>query len=364
PFFIPEGGAKYFHAPWAFLFAEGIFVLTGLNRGVLLIDLEGTQLTAEESQLISLPSVAGIVLFSRNYQSREQLIALVCSVRNVRRDLLICVDQEGGRVQRFKDGFTRLPPAQAYGAFDPDQQCQMAYESGWLMACELLACGVDLCLGPVLDIDHGKTSIVGDRAFGRSAGEVIHLASLWVDGVHEAGMSVVIKHFPGHGNVDSDSHVSLPLDDRTFDEVWQSDMQPFRVMIQKGVEAMMPAHIVFPAVDQNPVGYSPEWLKGVLRNQLEFKGLVISDCLTMEGAAKTGSYPARARAALDAGCDLLIICNRQGVLDVLDEIDGPGLQGAGPGDLMPDSYTDWDSLEKSGRYQKVIKMLAGAFGAG
>ncbi|WP_257295244.1 beta-N-acetylhexosaminidase [Endozoicomonas sp. YOMI1] len=337
---------------------------TGLNRGVLLIDLKGTQLTAEENQLLSLPGVAGIVLFSRNYQSREQLIALIRSVRDVRRDLLICVDQEGGRVQRFKDGFTRLPPAQAYGVFDPDLHCHIAYESGWLMASELLACGVDLCLGPVLDIDHGKTSIVGDRAFGCSVEQVTQLASLWVDGVHEAGMSVVIKHFPGHGNVDSDSHVSLPLDDRTFDEICQSDMEPFRVMIRKGVEALMPAHILFPAIDQYPVGYSPEWLKRVLRNQLSFDGLVISDCLSMEGAAKTGSYPARARAALDAGCDLLIICNRQGVLEVLAEIDGSGLQGVGPGDLMPASYTDWASLENSERYREVRKMLARAFGAG
>ncbi|WP_175404512.1 beta-N-acetylhexosaminidase [Endozoicomonas atrinae] len=335
---------------------------SGLNCGVLLIDIKGLQLTSEENQLLSLPSVAGVVLFSRNYQSRDQLIALVSSIRDVRQDLLICVDQEGGRVQRFKDGFTRLPPAQAYGSFDPGQQYHMAYEAGWLMACELLACGVDLCLGPVLDIDHGKTSVVGDRAFGRTAEQVIQLASLWVDGVHEAGMSVVIKHFPGHGNVDTDSHVSLPLDDRTFDEIWQSDMEPFRVVIRKGVEALMPAHILFPAIEQYPVGYSPEWLKGVLRNQLAFEGLVVSDCLSMEGAAKTGSYPARARAALDAGCDLLIICNRQGVLDVLDEMDGSGLQGVGPDDLMPDSYTDWASLERSERYQKVRKMLANAFG--
>ncbi len=335
---------------------------SGLNRGVLLVDLKGLQLTAEESQLLSLPSVAGIVLFSRNYQCREQLIALVSAIRDVRQDLLICVDQEGGRVQRFKEGFTRLPPAQAYGSFAPDQQYHMAYESGWLMACELLACGVDLCLGPVLDIDHGKTSIVGDRAFGRSAEQVIHLASLWVDGVHEAGMSVVIKHFPGHGNVEADSHVTLPLDSRTLDEISQSDMEPFQVMIQKGVEALMPAHILFPAIDERPVGYSPEWLKGVLRNHLAFEGVIISDCLSMEGAAKTGSYPARARAALDAGCDLLIICNRQGVRDVLDEVDDSCLQAAGPDKLMPDSYTDWDSLENSERYQQVRTMLNKAFG--
>ncbi|WP_257263973.1 beta-N-acetylhexosaminidase [Endozoicomonas sp. ONNA2] len=339
-------------------------MLAGQNRGVLLIDLKGAQLTAEENQLLALPGVAGVVLFSRNYQDRNQLMTLVRSIREVRRELLICVDQEGGRVQRFKDGFTRLPPAQAYGSFDPDQQCYVASESGWLMASELLACGVDLCLGPVLDIDHGKTSIVGDRAFGRSVEQVTHLVSSWIDGVHEAGMSVVIKHFPGHGNVDADSHVSLPLDDRTFAEICQSDMAPFRAMIGKGVEALMPAHILFPAVDQNPVGYSPQWLKGVLRNQLAFAGLVVSDCLSMAGAAKTGSYPARARAALDAGCDLLIISNRQGVLDVLAEIDGPGLQGVGPGNLLPGSYTDWASLENSGRYREACEMLARAFGAG
>lgn len=337
---------------------------SGSNHGSLLIDLEGELLTAEEGGLLSQPSVAGVVLFTRNYQSRKQLTALISAIRDIRSDLLICVDQEGGRVQRFKNGFTDLPPARAYGDFDLDQQYYITRESGWLMASELLACGVDLCLGPVLDIDHGKISIVGDRAFGRSAEQVIHLASLWIDGVHEAGMSVVVKHFPGHGNVDADSHVSLPLDERTLDEIWHSDMEPFQFMIQKGVEALMPAHIQFPLIDQHPVGYSSEWLKGILRNQLAFEGVVISDCLSMEGAAKTGSYPDRARAALDAGCDLLIICNRQGVLDVLDEIDSTCLQGAGWDELMPESYVDRESLKSSERYQKVRTMLSETFGTG
>nr|MDT0253319.1 beta-N-acetylhexosaminidase [Endozoicomonas sp.] len=255
------------------------------NSGVLLIDLQGLQLTTEEKQRLLLDSVAGVVLFSRNYQNREQLCLLTRAIRDLRHDLLICVDQEGGRVQRFKEGFTRLPSAMTYSHYDQDTQQKVAHEAGWLMASELLACGVDLCLGPVLDIDQGRTDIVGNRAFGNSHDQVIQLASAWIDGVHDAGMSVVIKHFPGHGNVDDDSHLGLPVDHRSLEVIEQSDLQPFKAMISKGVGAVMPAHILFPAIDKLPAGFSSNWLKTILREKLGYKGLIISDCLSMEGAA-------------------------------------------------------------------------------
>lgn len=328
------------------------------NSGVVLMDLQGQHLSEQEVQLLAVPAIAGVILFARNYHDRQQLMALTTDIRSIRPDLLICVDQEGGRVQRFQRGFTRLPPAQAYSF--PEEQCHIAREAGWLMACELMACGVDLCLGPVLDINHGRTYIVDDRAFGRSSDQVTRLASAWIAGVHEAGMSVVIKHFPGHGNVDDDSHVSLPVDSRDLAEVERSDMQPFEAMIASGVEALMPAHILYPAVDQRPVGFSPFWLQRVLRGGLGFSGLVISDCLTMQGAAEVGDFPARARAALQAGCDLLIVSERQGCLEIIEQLDDSLLQGVGPGALLCASRPDWNLLQADERYQKIRSTLLNA----
>ena len=325
------------------------------NSGVLLMDLQGQQLTEEEEQLLATPAIAGVILFARNYHDRAQLMVLTDAIRTIRHDLLICVDQEGGRVQRFQAGFTRLPPAQTYSLLE--EQCHIARETGWLMACELMACGVDLCLGPVLDVDHGRTDIVADRAFGHSPEQVTRLSSAWIAGVHEAGMSVVIKHFPGHGNVDDDSHISLPVDLRGLAEVECSDMQPFETMIASGVEALMPAHILYPAVDPHPVGFSPFWLKTVLRHRLGFSGAVISDCLTMQGAAEAGDFPARARAALQAGCDLLIVSERQGCLDILDQLDESLLQGVGPGALLCAQRLDWSLLKADERYQTIRSTL-------
>ena len=325
------------------------------NSGVLLMDLQGQQLSEEEKQLLACPAIAGVILFARNYHDRDQLMALTDSIRTVRQDVLICVDQEGGRVQRFQAGFTRLPPARAY--HQSKEPCRMAREAGWLMANELMACGVDLCIGPVLDIDHGRTEIVADRAFGHTPEQVTRLASAWIDGVHEAGMSVVIKHFPGHGNVDDDSHLTLPVDLRDLAEVECSDMQPFETMIASGVAALMPAHILYPAIDQHPVGFSPFWLKSVLRNRLGFSGLVVSDCLTMQGAAEAGDFPARARAALQAGCDLLIVSDRQGCLAILDQLDEALLSGVGPGALLSSQRPDWNLLTIDERYQAIRSTL-------
>ncbi|MGB1270848.1 MAG: beta-N-acetylhexosaminidase [Endozoicomonas sp.] len=331
-----------------------------MNTGVLLIDLEGTELSPEESEILCQPEVAGVLFFARNFQDRSQLCQLVNAIRALREDLLICVDQEGGRVQRFKKGFTRLPPVKAYGQLlqnDREQGLQLAHEAGWLMASELLSCGVDLSLGPVLDIDHGRTNIVGDRAFSTNSDDVTELATAWVEGVHEAGMSAVIKHFPGHGSVDGDSHECQPVDSRTFEEIDRQDLLPFKALIHAGVEAVMPAHIVFPAIDEQPAGFSRVWQDQVLRGQLGFGGLIVSDCLSMEGAASAGGYPDRVWKGLEAGCDLLIVSNRKGVRDVLEEAQESSLRGVGPNRLLTVNRPDWKGLVQSSRHRQTVSLL-------
>ena len=331
-----------------------------MNTGVLLINLRGTVLSDDERIILENSSVAGVLFFARNFRNPDQLKQLVDSIRAVRQDLLICVDHEGGRVQRFQEGFTRLPAMSHFASlYQSEQEKALALvrDTGWLMASELLACGVDLSLAPVVDLDLGKTDIVGDRAFGSTPGQVIALAEAWIDGVHETGMSTVLKHFPGHGSVNDDSHLVLPVDTRTFAEIQSRDLKPFKHLVKQGVEAIMPAHIQFTEVDENPAGFSKIWLEDILRNQLNFGGLVISDCLTMEGAASAGNYVTRVERALKAGCDLLILSNRQGVMDVLDQARDTPLRGVGPGRLLTMNRPDWNNLVNSQRHRLVVKQL-------
>ncbi|WP_051786469.1 beta-N-acetylhexosaminidase [Endozoicomonas numazuensis] len=290
------------------------------NNGVLIIDLEGLTLTPEEKDLLQHPGVAGVLFFARNFHDRNQICDLVSEIRSVRQNLILMVDQEGGRVQRFRQDFTRLPPAESYARYfnrDPQRALELIEDCGWLMAEELLSCGLDLSLAPVLDLNLGLTDIVGDRALGSDPESVIKLATAWCSGVHEAGMACVAKHFPGHGSVKEDSHLTLPHDSRSLNTIEQQDMVPFKALIEQGVEAVMPAHIVFSEVDDQPCGFSSVWLKDILRNNVGFNGLVISDCLTMEGAASAGSYSVRVEKALNAGCDLLLLSSRKGVIEVL-----------------------------------------------
>lgn len=331
-----------------------------MNTGALLINLDDIRLSSEEKTLLSELAVAGVLLFAKNYQSPAQLQSLVTEIRSVRRDLLICVDQEGGRVQRFRDGFTRLPAARAYGELyqqDKEEALQLVRDAGWLMASELLSCGVDLALGPVLDLDLGKTEVVGDRAFGSTPEQITPLAHAWIDGVHETGMPTVLKHFPGHGNVDADSHTALPYDDRPLAAIEAQDIQPFKTLISQGVEAVMPAHIVFGQVDDQPAGFSSVWQQDILRNQLGFGGLIISDCLTMAGAASAGSYMARVNQALEAGCDLLILSDRDGLKEVLEQTRSTPIRGVGPSRLLTMNRPDRDMLTESSRYQQTVKQL-------
>lgn len=287
---------------------------------LVMLDIGGTSLTAEDRELLAHPATGGLIFFSRNYESPQQITALARAVRDVRPDILIAVDQEGGRVQRFRDGFTRLPPMRVLGERyenDPGQARDDARKLGYLMASELVACGIDISFAPVLDLDYGQSTVIGDRSFHGGAEQVVALAGAFIDGMADAGMAATGKHFPGHGYVVADSHLELPVDERTMAEIEAADLVPFRALAPR-LAGVMPAHVVYSQVDENPAGFSPFWLKDVLRARLGFQGLIFSDDLAMAGAAATGSYPDRARAAFTAGCDMVLVCNdRAGAIEVL-----------------------------------------------
>lgn len=298
-----------------------------MSIGPLMLDLEGLELTFEEQELLRHPKVGGVILFARNFVSAEQLSRLTTAIRDLREPhLLIAVDQEGGRVQRFREDFTRLPPAAWFGeqyrknAAQARELCELA---GWLMAAELRSVGVDFSFAPVLDVDVGLSNVIGDRAFAQKPLPVADLAQAWMRGVHSAGMAVVGKHFPGHGKIQADSHLELPVDQRRLEDLEMEDLIPFERLINGGMEAIMPAHVVYPRIDARPAGFSPFWLKEVLRRRLGFQGVIFSDDLSMEAATAGGGYGERALAALAAGCDMVLACNnRPGALQVLDALQG------------------------------------------
>lgn len=287
-----------------------------------MFDLSDADLSADEADWLQHPAAGGVILFSRNYRSPEQVVALIESIRAKRPELLIAVDHEGGRVQRFREGFTRLPPcaryAEVFGS-DPARLKEALESAGWLMAAELRAVGVDFSFAPVLDVDCGISAVIGDRAFSRDPDEVADCASAFMTGMRRAGMAAVAKHFPGHGSVALDSHLTLPEDTRPLADIEARDLVPFKRAIAQGLEAVMPAHVVYSAVDRRPAGFSSFWIGTVLRERLGFDGAVFSDDLSMEGAASMGDYAERTRLALAAGCDMLLICNRpEAVPDVLE----------------------------------------------
>lgn len=305
-----------------------------MSHGPLMLDLEGTALMAHERELLLHPAAGGVILFSRNYESPEQITALIAEIHALRTPpLLVAVDQEGGRVQRFKAGFTHLPPAAWFGELgrrNSKKARSVTQRIGWLMAAELRAVGVDFSFAPVLDLGLGLSSVIGDRAFDRTPLGVAELAHAWMMGVHEAGMAAVGKHFPGHGGVTEDSHCALPVDCRPMGELLMEDMVPFQRMIDYGLDAIMPAHVIYEQVDRELAGFSRFWLKDVLRDQLGFRGVIFSDDLTMAAAEQAGSYADRAQSALAAGCDMVLVCNNPAgaaeVLDALVEYSNPAAQ--------------------------------------
>ena len=286
-----------------------------MTLGPLMLDVEGVTLTGEDRELLVHPAVGGVILFTRNYASPEQLGALVNAVHRLRDPhLLVAVDQEGGRVQRFREGFTHLPPMACLGKIyetDKSRARHLARLTGWLMAAELRAVGVDISFAPVLDLDYGVSAIIGNRALHPRPEVVAELAHAYQNGMHEAGMAATGKHFPGHGAVTADSHVALPVDERRFEDIEQWDMLPFRRMIHYGLAAVMMAHVVYPQVDSLPAGFSRHWIGEILRKRLGFQGLVFSDDLSMQGAACAGDHVARAHASLEAGCDMVLVCNER-----------------------------------------------------
>jgi beta-N-acetylhexosaminidase len=280
-----------------------------------MLDIEGLTLAAHEHDKLKHPNTGGVILFARNYQDPQQVTELIDSIRAARPGpLLIAVDQEGGRVQRFQNGFTRLPPAANY-ALAPE----LAEPAGWLMAAELLAVGVDFSFAPVLDIDCSVSQIIGDRSFANEATLATQLSSSFRKGMKSAGMAATGKHFPGHGAVALDSHLTLPIDERDLDSLRNKDLIPFKQLINEGLEAVMPAHVLYSNIDPNPAGFSNFWIQTLLREELKFNGVVFSDDLSMEGAAFAGNYSERARRAQQAGCDMLLVCNNPLAADLVLE---------------------------------------------
>lgn len=296
-----------------------------MTLGPLMVDVAGTELSAEDRTVLTHPLVGSVILFARNYGDPGQLQRLTAQIHALRSPrLLVAVDHEGGRVQRFRAGFTPLPPLRLIGHqfdLDPEAGLELARQHGWLMAAELLACGLDFSFAPCVDLDYGLSEVIGDRAFHARAAAVGDLAVAYMHGMRAAGMAATAKHFPGHGAVVADSHLALPIDRREFRDLGD-DLTPYRRLIDNGLPAVMVAHILFPQVDDRPASLSRRWVNGVLRGELGFAGAVFADDLSMAGAASHGDILARANQALAAGCDVLPVCNsRDSVLRLLDGLE-------------------------------------------
>lgn len=298
--------------------------------GPIILDLIGLELTIEEREMLQHPQVGGIILFTRNFHSLEQLENLIAQIRNATKHrLLITVDHEGGRVQRFREGFTQLPALGKIGAIYSDDAVrakQLAEQHAWLMAAELIAFDIDLSFAPVLDLNKNVSTVIGDRSFHLDPKIVFDLGQVYIAGLQQAGMASVGKHFPGHGSVAADSHTDLPVDPRDYQTIADDDLIPF-AELAKELTGIMPAHVIYPEVDNIPAGFSKIWLQKILREQLKFDGAIFSDDLTMAGAHVVGDVTERAQQALQAGCDSLLICNNQNsAITVLENLERKGFQ--------------------------------------
>ena len=271
-----------------------------------MLDIAGTWLTAEDRQILRQPQVAGLILFARNIEDPRQVRELSAAIRAVRPDLLLAVDQEGGRVQRLRQGFVRLPAMRALA--DNANAEQLAEDCGWVMASEVLAAGLDLSFAPVLDLDHQRSAVVGSRSFEGNPELATRLAGAFIRGMNAAGMAATGKHFPGHGWAEADSHVAIPVDERSLEQIRAVDLQPF-AQLSRQLAAVMPAHVIYPQVDSQPAGFSRRWLQDILRGELGFTGVIFSDDLSMAGAHVVGDAACRIEAALAAGCDMGLVCN-------------------------------------------------------
>ncbi|MCY1265374.1 beta-N-acetylhexosaminidase [Pseudomonas jessenii] len=280
--------------------------MTAGLQGSLMVDVAGTWLTAEDRQLLRQPEVGGLIIFARNIEHPRQVRELSAAIRAIRPDLLLAVDQEGGRVQRLRQGFVRLPAMRAI-ADNPNAE-YLAEQCGWIMAAEVLAVGLDLSFAPVLDLDYQRSAVVGTRSFEGDPERAALLAGAFIRGMNSAGMAATGKHFPGHGWAEADSHVAIPNDERSLDEIRANDLVPF-AKLSKQLAAVMPAHVIYPQVDSQPAGFSRRWLQDILRGELQFDGVIFSDDLSMAGAHVVGDAASRIEAALTAGCDMGLVCN-------------------------------------------------------
>ncbi|NKQ12793.1 beta-N-acetylhexosaminidase [Pseudomonas sp. SST3] len=282
-------------------------------QGSLMLDIAGTWLTAEDRQLLRQPEVGGLILFARNIESVLQVQALCRAIRAVRPDILLAVDQEGGRVQRLRRDFVRLPAMREFASHADAKG--LAEVCGWVMATEVLAVGLDFSFAPVLDLDHQRSAVVGSRAFDGDPQRAAELAGAFIKGMHSAGMAATGKHFPGHGWAEADSHVAIPVDERGMDELRSHDLVPFQQLVSE-LDAVMPAHVIYPQVDDKPAGFSQRWLQDILRKELGFRGVIFSDDLSMAGAHVAGDAASRIEAALTAGCDMGLVCNDRGAAEL------------------------------------------------
>jgi len=325
-----------------------------------MLDIEGLQLANEEAELLQRPEVGGLILFSRNYSDPKQLRELVSSVRDCNAELLIAVDQEGGRVQRFREGFLQLPPLHALAAIyaeDKVQARELAHCHAWLMATEILQYDIDLSFAPVLDLFNEESQVIADRAFAADVDTTTDLARAYIEGMHAAGMVATGKHYPGHGTVIADSHETLPVDDRDADAILSQDFKVFANCVDL-LDAIMPAHVKYPAIDSESAGFSSVWIQQKLRGQLDFEGVVFSDDLSMAAARNVGDAAQRAQQALAAGCDMVLVCNdRSAAIEVADYLratDHPGCHAlsrlrASPCAETTDLYnsTRWETASRT-----------------
>ncbi len=335
------------------------------HLGPVMLDVVGAELNIDDIRRIQHPLTGGVILFARNFENRQQLTALTMAIHAARPGVLIAVDHEGGRVQRFKtDGFTKLPAMRKLGElWDRDvlAATKAATDVGFVLAAELRACGVDLSFTPVLDLDHGPSGVIGDRAFHRDARVVTLLAKSLNHGLALAGMANCGKHFPGHGYAEADSHVAIPTDDRSLEQILAEDAAPYD-WLGLGLAGVMPAHVIYQKVDKHPAGFSKKWLS-ILRNDMGFQGVIFSDDLSMEGASVAGSVVDGAHAALAAGCDMVLICNSPEKADqLLDglEIDksvNADLSSTRIASLVPGNIPlGWDALQEDARYRSAKRV--------
>jgi beta-N-acetylhexosaminidase len=330
-------------------------------RGALMLDLSGLALTLMERRLLARPVVGGVILFARNYRSKAQLKKLIAEIRECNNSILIAVDQEGGRVQRFRDDFLTLPALFRIGELartDLEKGCMMARSSAWVMASELRAVGVDFSFAPVLDLFSVNSNVIGDRGFSDDPELAIILASEYINGMHEAGMAATGKHFPGHGTVTGDSHLELPVDRRTFDQIKKKDLKVFAQTVNL-VDAIMPAHVLYPEVDALSAGFSTYWLQQVLRKDLNFRGVIFSDDLTMLATESSGGIERRAQLALDAGCEMILVCNdTKSAMRVADFLEAVNLgESERLGQMVGRTFFELDNLYESERWQIESKVI-------